>query len=99
MVGCVDHTGAASEYNRWIHHPSIHISCEIVRQWALDGHCIVLRSAWDVESSLAQGKLLRILPVYQQTADVWAVTTSRLSSSAKVRAYVRFLQHWLQARA
>lgn len=72
---------------------------EIVHQWALDGHGIILRSAWDVESSLAQGKLVRILPAYQQTADVWAVTTSRLSNSAKVRACVQFLQQWLQARA
>ena len=72
---------------------------EIVHQWALDGHGIILRSAWDVESSLAQGKLVRILPAYQQPADVWAVTTSRLSNSAKVRACVQFLQQWLQARA
>ena len=72
---------------------------EIVHQWALDGHGIILRSAWDVESSLAQGKLVRILPAYQQAADVWAVTTSRLSSSAKVRACVQFLQQWLQAPA
>lgn len=72
---------------------------EIVHQWALDGHGIILRSVWDVESSMAQGKLLRILPAYQQAADVWAVTTSRLSNSAKVRACVQFLQQWLQARA
>ena len=72
---------------------------EIVHQWALDGHGIILRSAWDVESSLAQGKLVRILPAHQQPADVWAVTTSRLSNSAKVRACVQFLQQWLQARA
>ncbi|MED5599029.1 LysR family transcriptional regulator [Janthinobacterium sp. P210006] len=72
---------------------------EIVHQWALDGHGIILRSAWDVESSLTQGKLVRILPAYQQAADVWAVTTSRLSNSAKVRACVQFLQQWLQARA
>lgn len=72
---------------------------EIVHQWALDGHGIILRSAWDVESSLAQGKLVRILPAYHQVADVWAVTTSRLSNSAKVRACVQFLERWLQARA
>eukprot|EP01133_Synstelium_polycarpum_P023394 gene23394-28047_t len=71
---------------------------EIVHQWALDGHGIILRSAWDVDSSLARGHLVRILPAYQQTADVWAVTTSRLSNSAKVRVCVQFLQQWLQAR-
>ncbi|QYG05474.1 hypothetical protein [Janthinobacterium sp. PAMC25594] len=58
-----------------------------------------MRSAWAVESSLAQGKLLRILPAYQQAADAWAVTTSRLSNSAKVGDCVQFLQQWLQAHA
>ena len=69
---------------------------EIVHQWALDGHGIILRSLWDVETSLAQGTLVRILPAYQQAADVWAVTTSRLSNSAKVRVCVQFLQQCLQ---
>ena len=70
---------------------------ELVHQWALDGHGIILRSAWDVEHSLAQGRLIRVLPSYRQEADVWAVTTSRLSNSAKVRVCVQFLQQWLQA--
>lgn len=69
---------------------------EIVHQWALDGHGIILRSLWDVDSSLAQGALVRILPDYQQEADIWAVTTSRLSNSAKVRVCVQFLQQSLQ---
>ena len=72
---------------------------ELVHQWALDGHGIILRSAWDVEHSLAQGKLVRILPDYRQDADVWAVTTARLSNSAKVRVCVQFLQQSLQAKA
>jgi len=54
-----------------------------VWQWALNGHGIILRSAWDVETA----------------ADVGAVTTSRLSNSAKVRACVQFLPQWLQAHA
>lgn len=69
---------------------------EIVHQWALDGHGIILRSLWDVETNLEKGSLVRILPTYQQQADVWAVTTSRLSNSAKVRICVQFLQQWLQ---
>lgn len=71
---------------------------ELVHQWALDGHGIILRSAWDVEHSLAQGRLIRVLPDYRQEADVWAVTTSRLSNSAKVRVCVQFLQQWLQEK-
>ncbi|MEG2964620.1 MAG: hypothetical protein RR860_18165, partial [Janthinobacterium sp.] len=30
----VNDTGAASEYNRWIHNPSIHISCSINEKYA-----------------------------------------------------------------
>ncbi|MDB5763864.1 MAG: LysR family transcriptional regulator [Herminiimonas sp.] len=68
---------------------------EIVHQWALDGHGIILRSIWDVGPGLASGDLVRVLPQYQQEADVWAVYPSRLSSSAKVRVGVQFLEEWL----
>lgn len=65
---------------------------ELVHQWALDGHGILLRSEWDVGPSIASGALLRVLPAYRQAADVWAVYPSRLSSSAKVRVCVQFLE-------
>ncbi|UGQ46167.1 LysR family transcriptional regulator [Massilia endophytica] len=70
---------------------------EIVHQWALDGHGIILRSEWDVGSALADGRLLRVLPGYAQPADVWAVYPTRLSASAKVRVCVEFLERWLAA--
>lgn len=68
---------------------------EIVHQWAIDGHGIILRSIWDVGPSLKSGALEVVLPAYSQPADVWAVYPSRLSSSAKVRVCVRFLEDWL----
>ncbi|KQV78999.1 LysR family transcriptional regulator [Massilia sp. Root351] len=68
---------------------------EIVHQWALDGHGIILRSIWDVGPALARGALQRVLPAYAQPADVWAVYTSRLSTSAKVRVCVEFIEQWL----
>ena len=68
---------------------------EIVHQWALDGHGIILRSIWDVEAALANGTLQRILPAWHQPADVWAVYPSRLSASAKVRVCVEFVEQWL----
>jgi len=68
---------------------------DVVRGWALDGHGIMLRAVWDVASSLESGQLVRVLPEYRQSADVWAVSTTRLSSSAKVRVCVRFLQEQL----
>jgi LysR family transcriptional activator of dmlA len=69
---------------------------EIVRQWAIDGHGIILRSLWDVAGDLRDGTLLRILPEYSQDADVWAVYPSRLTTSAKVRVCVEFLEGWFE---
>lgn len=67
---------------------------EIVRQWAIDGHGIILRSTWDIRREIENGRLLPILPRYFQQADVWAVYPSRLSVSAKVRVCVEFLETW-----
>lgn len=69
---------------------------EIVRQWALDGHGIILRSLWDITTELHSGALVQILPAYAQAADIWAVYPSRLSTSAKVRVCVEFLEAWLR---
>jgi LysR family transcriptional activator of dmlA len=68
---------------------------DIVRRWALGGHGIMLRAVWDVAASLHASELVRVLPAYRQPADVWAVSTARLASSAKVRVCVRFLQEQL----
>lgn len=67
---------------------------EIVRQWAIDGHGIILRSTWDVRREIEAGLLVPVLPDYSQHADVWAVFPSRLSVSAKVRVCVEFLEDW-----
>lgn len=67
---------------------------EIVRQWAIDGHGIILRSTWDVSRDFAAGLLAPVLPQYFQPADVWAVYPSRLSVSAKVKVCVEFLEAW-----
>jgi LysR family transcriptional regulator, transcriptional activator for dmlA len=68
---------------------------DIVRQWCLAGHGIMLRAAWDVASNLQAGELVNILPAYRQPANVWAVSAARLASSAKIRVCVRFLQEQL----
>lgn len=67
---------------------------EIVRQWAIDGHGIILRSTWDVSREIDAGVLIPVLPQYFQQADVWAVYPSRLSVSAKVKVCVEFLEAW-----
>ncbi|MDF0607034.1 LysR substrate-binding domain-containing protein [Neisseriaceae bacterium TC5R-5] len=72
---------------------------EIVHQWALDGHGIMLRSLWDVGQALHSGQLRQVLPDYRQEADIWAVYPARLSSSAKLRVCVEFFeQHFQQMR-
>lgn len=76
------------------------LSCnnnDIVRQWALDGHGIVRLSEWDCAQSILDGEFVQVLPTYVWPADVWAVTTGRLSESAKLRVCVRFLQEQLSS--
>ena len=69
---------------------------EIVRQWAIDGHGIILRSTWDIGREIEAGLLVPVLPRYYQQADVWAVYPSRLSVSAKVKVCVEFLEEWFE---
>ncbi len=64
---------------------------DIVRQWALHHRGIMLRSLWDVHGLLENGDLIRVLPEYSQSANIWAVYPSRLSTSAKTRVCVEFL--------
>ncbi|BCZ82532.1 LysR family transcriptional regulator [Paraburkholderia terrae] len=68
---------------------------DIVQRWALEGYGVIMASIWDVASSLESGALVRVLPQHQQPADVWAVTSARASSSAKIRVCVEFLKEQL----
>ncbi|MDD5167931.1 MAG: LysR substrate-binding domain-containing protein [Syntrophales bacterium] len=77
------------------------LSCnngEIVHRWAVDGHGILLRSIWDVDSDLREGRLTRVLPEYHQEADICAIYPLRLAESAKVRVCVEFLQERLSGK-
>jgi LysR family transcriptional activator of dmlA len=70
---------------------------EVVVQWAVDGRGILLRSLWDVAPLLDSGRLVQVLPEYVQEANVWAVYPAKLSTSAKLRVCVDWLQETLQA--
>ena len=72
---------------------------EMAVQWAVDGHGIILRSIWDVQPMLDDGRLVPVLASWTQEANVWAVYPSRLSRSAKVRVAVEFLQRYLVEEA
>jgi len=68
---------------------------DIVQCWALEGYGVIMASIWDVASSLESGALVRVLPQHLQPADVWAMTSARASSSAKIRVCVEFLKEQL----
>jgi len=67
-------------------------SGEVVLQWALKHHGIILRSQWDVQPYLDSGELVQVLAAYSQPASVWAVYPTRLAESAKLRVCVEFFQ-------
>lgn len=70
---------------------------EAVHQWAVDGHGIMLRSLWDVADDLKSKRLIRILPEYAQSADIYAVYSERSLQSARVKALLDFLaQHFAE---
>lgn len=65
---------------------------DVVFGWAYDGHGVVMVSVWDAIESLRTGLLVHILPEWRQPADIFAVSTVRLSTSAKVRVCVEALR-------
>ena len=69
---------------------------DVVRTWALQGLGIIPLASWDVAADLRAGRLVRVLPQYNQSADVWAVTAGRVAQSAKLRQCLQFLVQRLQ---
>lgn len=68
---------------------------DIVLNWGLDGHGILLLSVWDIAAHLRDGSLVQVLPAYREPADVWAMTSSRSTASAKVRVCLEFMRQEL----
>ena len=68
-------------------------SSEVVRETVLAGLGIALRSTWDIGPELKTGKLVRVLPEWEGSANVglYAVYPSRQFLPAKVRACIDFL--------
>lgn len=70
-------------------------SGEVVRDWALDGRGIMLRSLWDVHDLLHQGRLVHLLPGYAMLdADVHWIAPPRAPGST-VPLRLRLLQEHL----
>ena len=66
---------------------------EIVRQWALAGIGIMVRSEWDVAADLATGQLVEILPDWScPGADVVALLNARQGRSRRSSAFLDALR-------
>lgn len=66
---------------------------EVLREWALAGLGIALKSTWDVRRHLSSGSLVSLLPGYSFDSDVaiYAVYPHRRHLPAKTRAFIDFL--------
>lgn len=80
----------------WVHvpvsGPLSSNSGELVRDWCLAGHGIMLRSLWDVAPSIESGALERVLPdVSMPDADVHWIAPYRAQVPRRIRLLVDFL--------
>jgi LysR family transcriptional activator of dmlA len=67
-------------------------SGEMVRDWCLAGHGVMLRSLWDIAPQLASGELVRVLPQHaMQDADIHWVAPWRPKTPRRVRLLVDHL--------
>lgn len=71
---------------------------EVVLNWALDGHGILMRSEWDATRFLRSGRLEVILEDYElPSADIYAVYSQKQNLTAKIRVFIDFLSKQLVA--
>jgi LysR family transcriptional regulator, transcriptional activator for dmlA len=64
---------------------------ESVVGWALDGHGILLRSAWDTKPLIQAKRLTRVLPPYNMRADIYALYPSRRFLPPRVAGLIDYL--------
>jgi DNA-binding transcriptional LysR family regulator len=66
---------------------------EVVRNWALAGRGVALRSQWDVAPFIERGELIRVLTGWEfDGADILALVPVRQGISARVSRFVEFLK-------
>jgi DNA-binding transcriptional LysR family regulator len=66
---------------------------DVVRQWALRGKGLIMRSEWDVAESLAAGRLVRVLEDWHlPEAGIVALVDGRHGMSARVKLFLSFVQ-------
>ena len=66
---------------------------EVLREWAVAGLGVALKSTWDVRKHLEDGSLVPLLPGYDFGTDVgiYAVYPHRRHLPAKTRVFIDFL--------
>ena len=66
---------------------------EVLREWAIAGLGVALKSTWDVRQQLEDGSLVPLLPGYTFASEVaiYAVYPHRRFLPAKTRAFIEFL--------
>lgn len=68
----------------------------VVREWALAGQGVTVRSEWNVADDLAAGRLRHVLPDWELPgADVVAMLGARRGRSARTRSFVTLLRQSL----
>jgi DNA-binding transcriptional LysR family regulator len=68
----------------------------VIRDWALAGQGIAIRSEWNVAEDLAAGRLKRVLPGWEAPpADVVAMLGTRFGRSARTTAFLAMLRQSL----
>ena len=93
-------------FDHWRLHPSdattpLHVqvggplssnSGELVRDWCLAGHGIMLRSLWDIAPQLSSGELVRVLPGWSMPdADIHWLAPYRSQVPRRIRLLVEHL--------
>lgn len=69
----------------------------VIRDWALAGQGVIMRSEWSVAEDLAAGRLQEVLPDWQlPSADIVAMLGSRHGRSARATAFLKLLRQSLK---
>ena len=85
--------GAGGETTQRIISPLRSNNGEVIRQWALDGLGVMVRSEWDVAEALASGELVRLLPDWSPPdAPVVAFMGPQAGRAARTQSFVETLR-------
>ena len=88
----LQHTRDRSNTRVQVQGPLVSNSGELVRDWCLAGHGIMLRSLWDIAPALAHGALVRVLPAWSMPdADIQWLAPWRTQTPKRVRLLVSYL--------